>query len=202
MKIVMNDALAQSWDLAPFSAGVSGNTGLTASFSFWDGAMPDLNAVFNPDTITTLSTLLTALGLDQSRFIGAINPSNLQAGTTNWIDTNVPGLVNIRNTRSVRNMVAQKSSSPTICLMIYIPDWNATMTNFAGGSNAAITWAQFMAQNLNLGVVTSGGATIGLFTAGDEQSDAEVRLLGGSVVSGNSYRLSDLTLNIAPAYFK
>lgn len=191
-------ALAQFWDFYRFSTAATVSASVVqTSFSFWDGPVPDLNSAITNDTVLNLTTLLANLGLDSTKFIGATCPNDIQAGSSIFIDPTDLGAVHFRNSRSTNTMQAQKTGAPTLCLFLFA--WAGATGTPLGGMGNNITYANFIAGSYDM---VNGDTYIGILTAGDETSDAEVRLLGGQVTAGSAYRLSDFTINVAPAYVK
>ena len=57
------------------------------------------------------------------------------------------------------------------------------------GAGSADTWAGGFANNVNV-------SNVMMVTAGSDSSDAELRILGGQIVSGQSYRMTDLQISL------
>lgn len=150
----------------------------------FSGTMPNLVAV--PDTTTqnhllTPAQLFTALGIVQAQFLGCQNYSttvgrkpNLTLGRN--ADFSMNRKVNVNFTAVTTDLIGAANGTPTFFI---------GLRTSAAGTDAS-TWAAF-----------NSGSYIDEFiigTVGNEDSDAELKLVGGSIVTGQGYRFTDLNL--------
>lgn len=155
------------------------------TYLFFDGEMPDLMEKMKnlPTADYTLAVVLGRLGFTEDRYIGALTPNNTNAYNT-LNSTGVVGEWTFLNSQSTNVLTCKKASSPTVCLAVYKQQFVPTVVQ-----TSDITWA----------AVTNGSFVVGFFgtlmllSAGDESSDAEIRILGGALELGKTYRVSDWT---------
>jgi len=171
--------LASIYDIfTPTSANVQCKVGL------FTGVMPNLVV---PDTVPqnfaiTPANFMAALGVTSAQFLGCQNytTANGRKPTVtigqNASDRTKTRKININFTAVTTDLIGAANGTPTFFI---------ALRTSAAGTDAS-TWAAFI----------SGTAVdeIMIGTVGNEDSDAELKLVGGSIVIGQGYRMTDLNI--------
>ena len=160
------------------------STGMMCKVGLFNGVMPNLIV---PDTIAQNHTIspaafMTALGVTSAQFLGCQNYSTTagrKPTVTIGQDTATRAKnrkVNVNFTAVTTDLIGAGNGTPTFFI--------ALRTSSAGTD--ASTWAAF----------TSGTSVdeIMIGTVGNEDSDAELKVVGGVIVSGQGYRMTDLNI--------
>lgn len=147
------------------------------------GTMPDL---ILPSTITqahllTPAQLFAALGIVQAQFLGCQNYSTTAGRKpTVTVGTNADGSknrkVNVNFTAVTTDLVGAVAGTPTFFV---------GLRTSAAGTDAS-TWAAMISGTYVDDVIIG--------TVGNEDSDAELKLVGGAVVVGQGYRMTDINI--------
>lgn len=148
------------------------------------GTMPNLIV---PDTIAqnmaiTPANFMAALGVTSAQFLGCQNYSTANGRKPtvtigqNATDKTKTRKINVNFTAVTTDLIGAANGTPTFFI---------ALRTSAAGTDAS-TWAAF----------TSGSAVdeIMIGTVGNEDSDAELKLVGGSIVIGQGYRMTDLNI--------
>ncbi len=148
------------------------------------GTLPNVIAV--PDTTNqahqlTPTQLFVALGITSSQFLGCQNYSTTAGRKPNVTigrnaDYTVNRKLNVNFTPVTTDLVGMASGTPTFFI---------GLRTSAAGTDAS-SWAAMIS-----------GSYVDEFiigTVGNEDSDADLKLVGGSVVGGQGYRFTDLNL--------
>lgn len=159
------------------------STSVLCKIGLFSGTMPDLTL---PSTLTqahllTPAQLMTALGVVQAQFLGCQNYSTTAGRRpTVTVGLNADGSknrkVNVNFTAVTTDLVGAVAGTPTFFI---------ALRTTAAGTDAS-TWA----------AMTSGTYVddVIIGTVGNEDSDAELKLVGGSIVVGQGYRMTDINI--------
>lgn len=160
------------------------STSFQCKIGLFNGTLPNIVAV--PDTVTqtqllTPTQLMIALGITSTQFLGCQNYSTT-AGRKPLVtvgrnaDYSVNRKVNVNFTAVTTDLIGAAAGTPTFFI---------ALRTSAAGTDAS-TWAAFIS-----------GTYVDDFiigTVGNEDSDADLKLVGGSIVSGQGYRFTDLNV--------
>lgn len=159
-------------------------TTIMCKVGLFNGVMPNLIV---PDTLAqnytiTPAALMTALGVTSAQFLGCQNYSTT-AGRKPSVTIGQDPVTRVRNRKINVNFTAV--TTDLIGAANGTPTFFIALRTSAAGTDAS-TWAAF----------TSGTAVdeIIIGTVGNEDSDAELKIVGGVVVTGQGYRMTDLNI--------
>lgn len=160
------------------------STGVQCRVGLFTGTMPNLLV---PDTIPqnmsiTPANFMTALGVLQAQFLGCQNYT-ASAGRKPTVTIGQDPVTKVKNRKININFTAV--TTDLIGAANGTPTFFIALRTGATGTDAS-TWAAF----------TSGSTVdaIMIGTVGNEDSDAELKLVGGSIVIGQGYRMTDLNI--------
>lgn len=167
-----NSCLALATVQAMFTAPAT-----TTSIAFFKGTVPDLDALINSfaagTNVISAAAMATALGATTDNCLAVQRLPLLTPTYDPQMNVWRVGLSALTG-----NVPGLASGVPTYAII-----------RQGTSTAAADTWSGGFANAVNV-------ANIMLFTVGDETSNAELRLLGGQIVSGQSYRMTDLQISL------
>lgn len=159
------------------------NTSVQCRVGLFSGAMPDLilPAAIAQNMIITPTAFLAALGVTQSQFLGCQHYSRTAGRLpTVTVGKNADGSrnrkININFTAVTTDLIGAANGTPTFFIGL-------RSSNVA---TDASTWAAFISG--------TGVDDIIIGTCGNEDSDAELKVVGGSIVTGQGYRMTDMNI--------
>ena len=160
------------------------STSIMCKVGLFNGTMPNL---ILPDSIAqnfaiAPATFLAALGVTSAQFLGCQNYSTT-AGRKPTVTIGQDPITKVKNRKINVNFTAV--TTDLIGAANGTPTFFIALRTSAAGTDAS-TWAAF----------TSGTAVdeIMIGTVGNEDSDAELKVVGGVIVSGQGYRMTDLNI--------
>ncbi|AXG66478.1 hypothetical protein JA13_075 [Dickeya phage vB_DsoM_JA13] len=161
----------------PTSSSVQCRVGL------FSGTMPDLvlPATIAQNMTIAPGTFLTALGITQAQFLGCQHYSTtVGRRPVVTIGKNADGSrnrkINVNFTAVTTDLIGAANGTPTFFV---------AMRSSASVTDAS-TWATF------IGGTSVDDIIIG--TCGNEDSDAELKIVGSNIVLGQGYRMTDLNI--------
>lgn len=147
------------------------------SIGIFKGPVPDLDVLVNSlgsNNLISATNMLNALGATSDNCLSALRLPVM----TPTFDP-VMNVWRLGLSALVANLPGLASGVPTY----------AIVRQATNGAGSADTYAGALANNVNIGNVM-------LLSVGGESSDAELRILGGQIVSGQSYRMTDLQFSL------
>lgn len=163
-------------------------TSFVCRLGLFKGDMPDL--IVPPSLPSSgamnVSLFLTALGLTADQFLGAQWYTTAlgrmpQVTVLNNPDGSVGGKININFSSVTFDLVGAATGVPTFFVAIRAGG------GVASGSVPPNTYVAFSNSAYNLYDIIIG-------TVGDEDSDADLKVVGGNIVAGQGYRMTDLNI--------
>lgn len=160
------------------------STSVQCRVGLFNGVMPNLIV---PDTIPqnmtiTPANFMAALGVTSAQFLGCQGYTTL-AGRKPTVTIGQDATTRVRNRKINVNFTAV--TTDLIGAANGTPTFFIAMRASSTGTDAS-TWAAFTSG--------SGVDEIIIGTVGNEDSDAELKLVGGSIVVGQGYRMTDLNI--------
>lgn len=156
---------------------------ILSKVGLFTGQMPDLRAtpsITQPYAITP-AQLFADLGILQAQFLGCINfTSAANRKPTCTLGKNLDGTYNRKLNINFSNI-----TSDLIGTVAGTPTFFVAMKTSAAGTDAS-SWAA-MVSGTNLLDVIIG-------SVGDEDSNADLKLVGGKIVVGQGYRFTDFNI--------
>lgn len=179
--MISNKDMQISKGLAPiYDVFVPTTTSVLGKIGLFTGAMPSLSSLppnINQNGSISVAQLLTDLGVVQAQFLGNIN-----------FTTAVTRKPVVTHDAVARKIGVSFSNITTDLLGIAVgtPTFFIAISTASVGTDAS-SWAAFI----------SGGNAYSVIigTVGDEDSNAEMKLVGGKIVAGQGYRFTDLAIS-------
>lgn len=179
--MISNKDMQISKGLAPiYDVFVPTTTGVLGKIGLFTGAMPSLNSLppnINQNGQLGIAQMLTDLGVLQAQFLGNINFTN--AATRKPVVTHdvVARKIGVSFSNITTDLLGIAVGTPTFFIAL------GTST----ASTDASSWAAFISGTYAYSVIIG--------TVGDEDSNAEMKLVGGKIVAGQGYRFTDLAIS-------
>lgn len=171
----ISKGIAPIYDIfSPFSASFLSKIGL------FTGTMPALNNLppnINQGGMLTVAQMLTDLGVLQAQFLGSINFSNNVSRKPVLTHDITARKIGVSFSSITTDLIGAVAGTPTFFIAIG--------TSSAGTD--ASSWAAFISGTYAYSVIIG--------TVGDEDSTAEMKLVGGHIAVGQGYRFTDLALS-------